>query len=48
VPNKLISLTIEIGLFSYEKAGTHQFEVPRMLFDNPSMLEMYVKKAKDP
>lgn len=34
--------------FSYEKSGTHLFEVPRMLFDQPEMLETYVKKTKHP
>ncbi len=33
--------------FSYEKSDTHRFEVPRMLFDDPVVLEQYVKKKKD-
>lgn len=35
-------------LCSYEKSDTHRFEVPRMLFENPGILEQYVKKNKDP
>ncbi|XP_054719898.1 intraflagellar transport protein 140 homolog [Uloborus diversus] len=32
----------------YEKSGTHHFEIPRMLFDDPRALEAYVQKSKDP
>ncbi|XP_039255691.2 intraflagellar transport protein 140 homolog [Styela clava] len=31
----------------FEKAGTHSFEVPRMLFDDIDMLETYVLKSKN-
>uniref|UniRef100_A0A915BTC4 Uncharacterized protein n=1 Tax=Parascaris univalens TaxID=6257 RepID=A0A915BTC4_PARUN len=33
--------------FSYEKSDTQRFEVPRMLFDDPKVLETYVKKRRD-
>ena len=36
-----------VPLCSYEKSGTHQFEVPRMLLDDPLELENYVMKSKD-
>ncbi|XP_064637216.1 intraflagellar transport protein 140 homolog [Lineus longissimus] len=31
----------------YEKADTHRFEVPRMLFEEPQALEAYIMKTKD-
>lgn len=31
----------------YEKSGTHRFEVPRMLLDDPDQLETYISKSKD-
>ena len=31
----------------YEASETHRFEVPRMLFDEPSALDNYVVKSKD-
>uniref|UniRef100_A0A7I4KED3 Anaphase-promoting complex subunit 4 WD40 domain-containing protein n=1 Tax=Brugia malayi TaxID=6279 RepID=A0A7I4KED3_BRUMA len=36
----------DAAIENYEKSGTHCFEVPRMLFDRPKMLEAYVKKTK--
>lgn len=32
---------------SYEKSDTHRVEVPRMLQDDTSSLEVYVNKMKD-
>ncbi|CAG9540911.1 unnamed protein product [Cercopithifilaria johnstoni] len=47
--NYLESLnSIDSAIENYEKSGTHCFEVPRMLFDHPKLLESYVKKTKDP
>ncbi|MCP9263725.1 hypothetical protein DINM_007106 [Dirofilaria immitis] len=47
--NYLESLnSIDAAIENYEKSDTHRFEVPRMLFDRPKMLEAYVKKTKDP
>ncbi|KAL3995510.1 hypothetical protein ACH3XW_26090 [Acanthocheilonema viteae] len=46
--NYLESLnSIDNAIENYEKSGTHRFEVPRMLFDHPKILEAYVKKTKD-
>ena len=39
--------TISFLFPSYEKSETHQFEVPRMLLDDPLELENYVMKSKD-
>ena len=36
-----------ILLLSFEKSGTHEFEVPRMLLDDPLELENYIMKSKD-
>lgn len=33
--------------FSYENSDTHRVEVPRMLQDDTSSLEIYVNKMKD-
>ena len=33
--------------FSFEKADTHRFEVPRMLLEEPQQLEAYILKTKD-
>lgn len=33
--------------FSFEKADTHRFEVPRMLLEEPQQLEAYILKNKD-
>uniref|UniRef100_A0A914XUQ0 Anaphase-promoting complex subunit 4-like WD40 domain-containing protein n=1 Tax=Plectus sambesii TaxID=2011161 RepID=A0A914XUQ0_9BILA len=38
---------VESAIESYEKSDTHRFEIPRMLFDDPMVLEQYVKKKKD-
>ncbi|EFO21495.2 hypothetical protein LOAG_06991 [Loa loa] len=47
--NYLESLNLtDAAIENYEKSGTHCFEVPRMLFDHPKMLEAYVKKTKHP
>lgn len=35
-------------IFSYEKSGTHQFEIPRMFTENPKILESYVRRKRDP
>ena len=32
----------------YERSETHRFEVPRMLFDEPALLESYVSRTEDP
>lgn len=44
-----LSLSVEFDClkFSYEKSDTQRFEVPRMLFDDPKVLEAYVKKRRD-
>jgi len=34
-------------VFSFEKADTHRFEVPRMLLEEPQQLEAYILKTKD-
>uniref|UniRef100_A0A0N5CXM8 Intraflagellar transport protein 122 homolog n=1 Tax=Thelazia callipaeda TaxID=103827 RepID=A0A0N5CXM8_THECL len=39
---------IDKAIENYEKSGMHRFEVPRMLFNEPKMLEAYIKKTKDP
>ncbi|VDM91523.1 unnamed protein product, partial [Onchocerca ochengi] len=39
--------SIDTAIENYEKSGTHRFEVPRMLFEHPKKLEVYVKKTKD-
>ncbi|XP_066140255.1 intraflagellar transport protein 140 homolog isoform X1 [Euwallacea fornicatus] len=31
----------------YEKAGTHQYDIPRMLSDHPQQLRLYMTKTKD-
>uniref|UniRef100_A0A1A7WHH5 Intraflagellar transport 140 homolog n=1 Tax=Iconisemion striatum TaxID=60296 RepID=A0A1A7WHH5_9TELE len=36
-----------LALAYYEKSDTHRVEVPRMLQDDPSSLEIYVTKMKD-
>ena len=33
--------------FSFEKSQTHQFEVPRMLIDEPEQLENYISNGND-
>ncbi|CAI4224269.1 unnamed protein product [Auanema sp. JU1783] len=33
---------------NYEQSETHQFEVTRMLQDNPKALETYIRKKRDP
>ena len=38
---------VNIACLSYEKSQTHEFEVPRMLLDDPLELENYVLKSKD-
>lgn len=38
---------IQAAINCYEKSETHQFEVPRMLLDDPLELENYVMKSKD-
>eukprot|EP00051_Salpingoeca_urceolata_P027733 m.483017 g.483017 ORF g.483017 m.483017 type:complete len:1380 (-) comp22745_c0_seq1:34-4173(-) len=32
---------------NYQKSDTHRFEVPRMLFDDASVLESYIKRSQD-
>lgn len=32
----------------YEKANTHRYDVPRMLIDQPELLDGYMSKATDP
>ena len=46
---KLLSITPRLVclLFSFEKADTHRFEVPRMLLEEPQQLEAYILKTKD-
>ncbi|KAH8034397.1 hypothetical protein HPB51_023645 [Rhipicephalus microplus] len=39
---------IEKAVAAYEKAETHLFDVPRMLFDNPQALEQYVRASGSP
>ncbi|KAH7689495.1 hypothetical protein AAVH_40505 [Aphelenchoides avenae] len=39
---------IEAGIDNYEKSQTHQFEVPRMLCEEPKALDLYVKRRRDP
>jgi hypothetical protein len=36
-----------IIFFSYEKANTHHSDVPRMLCDEPKVLEFYTKKKAE-
>ncbi|XP_030750473.1 intraflagellar transport protein 140 homolog isoform X2 [Sitophilus oryzae] len=31
----------------YEKAGTHRYDIPRMLSDHPQQLQSYMSKSKD-
>ncbi|XP_074648558.1 intraflagellar transport protein 140 homolog [Tubulanus polymorphus] len=38
---------INTAIPNFEKADTHRFEVPRMLFDDPQVLEGYIMKTKD-
>lgn len=35
------------AITSYEKSQTHQYEVPRMLFDNPTELDKYISNKND-
>lgn len=37
----------EKAIEHYETAGTHNFEVPRMLFDDLTQLERYVLRKDD-
>ncbi|KAL1475134.1 hypothetical protein MTO96_037504 [Rhipicephalus appendiculatus] len=39
---------IEKAVAAYEKADTHLFDVPRMLFDDPQALEQYVRASGSP
>ena len=39
--------SVDAAIQHYEASETARFEVPRMLFDNPVVLEQYVKKKKD-
>lgn len=39
---------IKLKNFSYEKANTHYSDVPRMLCDEPKVLEFYTKKKAEP
>ena len=43
----ILQLYNDTNNFSYEKSGTHHFEVPRMLFDELDMLESYIMNSKD-
>uniref|UniRef100_A0A914H1B1 Intraflagellar transport protein 140 n=1 Tax=Globodera rostochiensis TaxID=31243 RepID=A0A914H1B1_GLORO len=38
---------IEKAIENYEKANTHHFEVPRMLCDEPKVLEFYIRKKSE-
>ena len=38
---------IQTAINCYEKSETHQFEVPKMLLDDPLVLENYAMKSKD-
>uniref|UniRef100_A0A914DM98 Uncharacterized protein n=1 Tax=Acrobeloides nanus TaxID=290746 RepID=A0A914DM98_9BILA len=38
---------IEAAIENYEKSGTHKFEVPRMLFEEPKALELYIRRRRD-
>lgn len=38
---------ITSAISMYEKSETHHFEIPRMLFDEPHVLESYILKSKD-
>lgn len=40
-------IIIFVLFFSFEKADTHRFEVPRMLLEEPQQLEAYILKTKD-
>ncbi|CAD6192417.1 unnamed protein product [Caenorhabditis auriculariae] len=39
---------LEQAIENYEKAGVHQFEVPRMYANEPKQLENYVRRKRDP
>ncbi|XP_075533843.1 intraflagellar transport protein rempA isoform X2 [Dermacentor variabilis] len=39
---------VEKAVVAYEKADTHLFDVPRMLFDDPQALEQYVRASGSP
>uniref|UniRef100_A0AC35F1W5 Uncharacterized protein n=1 Tax=Panagrolaimus sp. PS1159 TaxID=55785 RepID=A0AC35F1W5_9BILA len=39
---------LEPALENYEMSGTQKIEVPRALFMNPKVLEIYVKRRRDP
>ena len=39
---------LEPALENYEMSGTQKTEVPRALFMNPKVLEIYVKRRRDP
>ena len=39
---------IEKAIEHYERANAHHFEVPRMLCDEPKVLEFYIKKRGEP
>ncbi|KAK8773533.1 hypothetical protein V5799_011934 [Amblyomma americanum] len=39
---------VEKAVSMYEKADTHLFDVPRMLFDDPQALEQYVRSSGSP
>ena len=43
----IIILLKNLIFFSFEKADTHRFEVPRMLLEEPQQLEAYILKTKD-
>ncbi len=45
--NQFVSSSYLFIYCSFETSETHRFEVPRMLFDDPVVLEQYVKKKKD-
>jgi len=36
-----------ININRYEKAGTHRYDIPRMLSDHPQHLQLYMSKTKD-
>ena len=42
-----MSVYFPFFFFSFEKADTHRFEVPRMLLEEPQQLEAYILKNKD-
>jgi len=42
-----IGIMYILQLFSYETANVNSFEVPRMLTDDPKILEFYIQRKDD-